>query len=382
MTTIKKNTIIEKNHVSNSSKITRNFNINVNKDEPELNDFLLSFSLFNRRPSKISLYSDFNPDAFWTILTEKYKINKKSIYSNTEVYPIGEGNFLANNRYTIELNTNTVITFLELDKMPDEETGYITNVVVYYDNSKVDMNQIFDNIMPSVLVINQKDDTPNISLIKYGFNQTLDLEPLMTSQDKIIKSDNKNFKYYYSESVTKNISDIIESFNASDSGLNIFHGEKGTGKTSLLLSIMDKIARKIIYVPNNLVDSILNNPDFFSLLKRVHNALIVIDDCEIINSNPMRYDNFNMCISQLVDGLQSNAINTQILLIYNTMDEQNINRNINNKLLDIKFDRLNSKNANKLAALKNNDNTYSTDVRLIDVLNDRQIISKNKLAYE
>lgn len=362
-------------------KITRNFNINVNKDEPDLNDFLLSFSLFNRRPSKISLYSDFNPEVFWNILNQSYKLTPKSVYCNSEIYPIGDKAFLANHRYTVELNKHIVITFLELDKMPDEETGYITNVIIYYDNSKVEMSDIFKDITPAMIVNSQNDDLPNISMIKYNMNSTLDLEPLMISEENIIKCDHKSFKNYYSDNIIKDINAIIKSFNSADKGLNIFSGEKGTGKTTFLLSIMDKINRKIIYIPNNLVDSVLGNPEFFSMLKRLHNALIVIDDCENFSNNIMRSDSFNSYISQLVDGIQSSAINTQILLIYNNK-ENTFDVPLNNMLQTYEFTSLSKDKANKLGSMLSNENNYTTDSRLIDVLRDTNPSKiKNALSY-
>jgi hypothetical protein len=212
-------------------------------------------------------------------------------------------------------------------------------------------------------------------------NSTLDLEPLMISEENIIKCDHKSFKNYYSDDITKNINHIIKSFNSTDKGLNIFTGVKGTGKTTFLLSIMEKINRKIIYIPNNLVDSVLGNPEFFSMLKRLHNALIVIDDCENFSNNIMRSDSFNSYISQLVDGIQSSAINTQILLIYNNK-ENTFDVPLNNMLQTYEFTALTKDKANKLGSMLSNENSYNKECRLIDVLRDvNPNKTKTNLAY-
>jgi putative ribosome biogenesis GTPase RsgA len=50
----------------------------------------------------------------------------------------------------------------------------------------------------------------------------------------------------------------------SEKGLSVLWGERGTGKTSIINYLADKLDRIVIFIPNNLIEHTINNPDFMT----------------------------------------------------------------------------------------------------------------------
>lgn len=117
------------------------------------------------------------------------------------------------------------------------------------------------------------------------------------------------------------IHDIIEDALAVDSsGLILLHGPPGTGKTSYIKSLLSTHGkRNFIYIPNDLVNELLQ-PDFISFLLTSRNSILVIEDAEkVITSREQNPGNSVVStILQLTDGLFSDFLNIKVICTFNT----------------------------------------------------------------
>lgn len=113
---------------------------------------------------------------------------------------------------------------------------------------------------------------------------------------------------------------IIEELDVQKkSGIVIFHGEPGTGKSYYLRYLMSKLKRKILYIPSSMVSSI-TTPSFVTMLKKHKNSILLIEDAD----NVLRKrDDFSdiQSISTLLnisDGILSDVMNLAVIATFNT----------------------------------------------------------------
>ena len=112
---------------------------------------------------------------------------------------------------------------------------------------------------------------------------------------------------------------IVETIKSKDkTGLMIFHGEPGTGKTSYIKWLSGQTHRRFIYIPSYMVRSI-TDPSFMSLFLRLKDTVFVIEDAE--ESLGPRVQGGNSIVSTLLnltDGILANALNCQFICTFNT----------------------------------------------------------------
>ena len=112
---------------------------------------------------------------------------------------------------------------------------------------------------------------------------------------------------------------IVESINEERSGLYLFCGEPGTGKSSYIATLTQmKTNKKFIYLPSYLFNS-LDSPALMKLFLDNCNAIFIIEDGEKLLVN--RENDINSPITALLnmsDGLIGQLLNSQIICTFNT----------------------------------------------------------------
>ncbi len=115
--------------------------------------------------------------------------------------------------------------------------------------------------------------------------------------------------------------EIISALNNKLSGLYLFYGDPGTGKSSYIKYLLNSVTtRKIVYVPINLIDSLIS-PDFLPLLISNRNLILVIEDAEkALLSREENTGNSSIvsAILNLTDSFIGNALNVSIIATFNT----------------------------------------------------------------
>ena len=116
--------------------------------------------------------------------------------------------------------------------------------------------------------------------------------------------------------VSDNVLDIIKSKDRT--GLMIFHGPAGTGKTSYIKWLSGQTHRRFIYIPSYMVRAI-TEPTFMSLFLTLKDTVFIIEDAE--ESLGPRHSGGNSIVSTLLnltDGILANALNCQFICTFNT----------------------------------------------------------------
>lgn len=134
---------------------------------------------------------------------------------------------------------------------------------------------------------------------------------------KLYKYDPKNYNDDFQE-VYERICSLIEK--DKDPSLMLFYGKPGTGKTSIIKSIIAKYKTKsFVLIDGYMLNSISNSNlmDYFSMNE---NTVFIIEDCErIIRSRDLDYNNNIMSVLlNVTGGIIGDSLNLKFILTFNT----------------------------------------------------------------
>jgi hypothetical protein len=346
-------------------KSSNKINLNINSDDENLNDFLYSWSEFGVRPSKISLHGIFDSGKFLNYLETLTftQITNSTDFVTTDDVPI------INQKVLINLNVNgftdTFLTYTHLDKI--HEKSLISDVSIFYTgSSKEKVEKIVEDI--SELSIQSDEPTElvdtKVNLLSLGQNG-FELEKHFISKDF------EDIEYYYEDTVIKKVKKILKSINKDKTGLTIFCGERGCGKTTLLSYISSKLDKNVIFIPCNLIETSINNFEFRIFLKQNPNSVIILDDVELYFSQLYAKSTFfTNNLLQLIDGFYSSELNLNIILSLNC-DSSDIDKNLfeSNCLIDlVEVGKLSLKKVNELCDYLDKKNKFDVDTKLIDII--------------
>ena len=340
-------------------------NININKDDFNLNDYLFVFDSFKSRPNKILLYESYLPAEFIEIITSLSGDNQTKTLLR-EIIP-SDDDYVTNDKVFLQISETIFISYVHVNQ--DSDAHLVGEVTIYYKGAS-DM-KILDQLIEKLSEISATiSDTANICK-----TNTLSVNGGQLELESIeIKDPNEddNFESYYHPETFKGTKKLIKLINKSNRGISILWGERGTGKTSMLKHILFQIEKMSIFMPNNMVDTTVNNPDFKNFVKRHPNLVIVIDDCEIFFNEAYTKSNmFTSNILQLVEGFLSETLNLQFILSFNIEDDSDIDHTLidSNNLIDIvEFQYLDEKGSKELISNLNIKHKVHGDSKLIDIL--------------
>jgi hypothetical protein len=128
----------------------------------------------------------------------------------------------------------------------------------------------------------------------------------------------------YGEEFVKISEDLVKNLNSSKSGLYLFHGAPGTGKSSYIKYLCSGvIKRKLAYIPVGLISKLVS-PDMMPLLMSNKNIVLVIEDAEKALLSRDEGDNSDLVstILNLTDGFLGHALNISIIATFNTSKDK------------------------------------------------------------
>ena len=187
-----------------------------------------------------------------------------------------------------------------------------------------------------------------------------------------ITTPDMNLELNYGEDFVKISESLIDSLNNEKSGLYLFHGSPGTGKSSYIKYLCSGVVnRKIVYIPVGLIGS-LTSPDMMPLLMDNKDLILVIEDAEkaLVSRDEAGRSDLVSTILNLTDGFLGSALNITVVATFNTAKEK-----IDDALLRkgrlkhcYEFVKLTKKQAQRLAESLNLPATdITTDMTLADV---------------
>jgi len=344
-------------------------NININKEDSSINDFLLIFDGMKQRPNRLVIHDTLSGKEFDEIIQKNIISEKMDSNFLTEFLP-SDDDYIINRKVLRQLNDDLWISYVEINK--NSESFLVNEVCFYYKDVKQEkeLDEIFLEI--SECVVDYDDDNIDKVNTLYLSNNLLELEPLIINQE--IEIDNM-----YTSKIIKEVDKLVKTIKKKNKGLSIFTGEKGLGKTNMCKYLASKVDRMSIFIPNNMVEQTINNPEFRNFIKKYDKCLLIVDDCEFLY-NPVygKMNYFTNNILQLIDGFISDHLNLQVILVFNDIEE-NLDENLldcNNLLNIIEFELLDAETASDLSKSIGNNKKFKEESRLIDVFNSKK--NKNK----
>lgn len=219
----------------------------------------------------------------------------------------------------------------------------------------------------------------------------------MTSIDNggYINLKRMDFKYnnIYSNNETYN-DDLIEKENLIDdfikngnTGLMLFHGIPGAGKTSYIKSLIDRHKKvKFIYMPNQMFSQI-EAPSFVSFFSRHPGSIIVIEDGETLLKERNDGNVYISTLLNLTDGLLGEALRIKVVCTFNCgINEIDSALKRKGRLkFSYEFKELGAEKSNELLKKLGHDYETKEPMPLTDIINyDKekyQAVKKNKIGF-
>ena len=176
-----------------------------------------------------------------------------------------------------------------------------------------------------------------------------DFEPI-----KVDIPENMDLELNYGKDFLAVDKTIKERLGEKSSGLYMFHGPPGTGKTTYIKHLAATIDRDFIYVPTSMLEFFTSDPNSLSVLLQRPNSVLILEDAE--KAIMKREDNgMASSVSSLLnlsDGIMSDILKTAVVLTYNC-PRQDVDEALRRKgrlRADYEFDYLKLDDAKKLAA--------------------------------
>ena len=126
-------------------------------------------------------------------------------------------------------------------------------------------------------------------------------------------------KKYYTEDFQPVHKHIVDNLQKNESGLYLFHGEPGTGKTTYIKYLASVLKRDMIYVPVAFIDSLVD-PSFLPALLKKRHSVLVIEDAEkaLLAREPGDSSSLVSAILNITDGIMGNVFSISVIATYNS----------------------------------------------------------------
>ena len=165
---------------------------------------------------------------------------------------------------------------------------------------------------------------------------------------------------------------IIENLNKNESGLYLFHGDPGTGKTTYIKYLSSLVNRELIYVPTSFVDFIAD-PSFLPALLHKKHSVLVIEDAEkaLLARDPSDSSSIVSTILNITDGIMANVFNIAVIATYNS-PRQSVDKALLRKGRlkgEYRFDKLTIPTAQKIMDKVKPGYTVTEEMSLADIYN-------------
>lgn len=344
--------------------------INVSKDDHNLNDFLLCWENFGQRPNRILIHNTYSSKLFNKAINDF--ILDKNVF--TEVIPDSE-ELIINDKMFVKLDEDCYLSYIVSDRNMDN--SFIDSITFYFNNG-YDKVQDFVELLNECVLDFCDDDSNKLNTI--GLSQNgLELEPV-----NFHNIDLENIEMFYNEQTFKSVDKAIKKIKKADKGLTILYGDRGTGKTSIINHLATKLDRIIMFIPNNMIEHTINNPDFRRFIKKYDRPIIVLDDCEMLFNEMYKSNPIANNLIQMVDGFLSDTMNVNIIALFNTDTEDDIDESLldcNNLIDVIEFELLSNEEANELAKHLGSNKKYKNKTRVIDIIKKRSSNEASKIGF-
>ena len=185
----------------------------------------------------------------------------------------------------------------------------------------------------------------------------------------------------------QNISEFI---NSETSGISIFHGIPGCGKSTYIRHLIESNPKISFYILDSSIFNYITDSSFIRFLIDNKNGIFILEDCEsLLASREESYNNTLATLLNISDGLLGDSLNIKFICTFNS-DLNSIDKALLRKgRLKVKyeFDKLDKCKAQKLIDSLNKNYTVTEPMPLCDIYNidvdtGHKVIKQNKIGFQ
>jgi len=199
------------------------------------------------------------------------------------------------------------------------------NIFIYIDRTlkdegrieilfQQDRVQLAEKIAKELIQLKLRISKRNhIHLVIPGNNGGLDKSPIKINKPKV-----KIETHYNDDLVLLHLKSLTYLKANNESGLFLFHGQPGTGKSTYIRYLIHSVKKRVIFISPNLAGN-LDSPTFTAFLIKNPNSIFVIEDAEnLIVSRDSENNSAISMILNLTDGLLGEGLGIQFICTFNT----------------------------------------------------------------
>ena len=188
----------------------------------------------------------------------------------------------------------------------------------------------------------------------------------------------------YGDGFTKINKKIIDSLESNHSGLYMFHGPPGTGKSTYIKYLASKVNKDAIFFPTSLIGNI-TSPEIVNLLVKKQNCILILEDAEkaIVKRDGNGEASLVSTLLNMTDGILGDVLKLNVIVTYNCkraeIDEALLRKG--RLKAEYSFDPLNKENAAKLIKKLKIKMEAEDKLTLADIYNyqkDEELIGKRE----
>ena len=299
--------------------------------------YSLYYNMFGTYPYEFEICQFLEPlSSFDNFTKEDFKFAKKYIYKYDKYHRVDFIKTLYNisnrNKENSYITSFSGITMIILDKYIiywNQESSFAVlcpEYITIEENIKIDCDKIhFLNIAFCGDVWNNEFKINDyLEYIKLKKERVLPMYHYVIHGPQGFDVTDFPLKDYININISENYNDdlpyeeTIKFLNTKDeSGLIIFNGIPGTGKSFLIRHLITNLKDKDFIIINESCLSYISDPTFLKLMMKYNNSVIILEDCEQILVDRNNGNGLISTLLNLSDGIISDAFNLKFICTFN-----------------------------------------------------------------
>jgi hypothetical protein len=340
--------------------------------------FYESYYLINKFNQKLVEYTvdDYFESNQLVNLNSFIKLLVKNGYGETHIYRHNTYFNKKEQRYSIDwylfLKDEQIVMSVNNDNVKNlEDITFRPHEVLAVETMNTTELMLIFELAEKCTVEIQHDTKRYINIVSSMPRDGLRLNKYEIRQPQI-----NDLNLYYGKGFEQKHEEIMKMIHQKErSGLFIFHGLTGSGKTNYIRYLISqaKPETNFIFYPITLLRE-LANPQLITFISDYQHSVLVIEESEDSVQTRDSFSTDKTSIANLLnisDGLLSDVLNLKIISTFNT-DIRNLDKALlrEGRLLGIhKFGELSVDNANKISELNKLNKTFDKPVTLAQIFN-------------
>lgn len=196
-----------------------------------------------------------------------------------------------------------------------------------------------------------------------------------------IKRTEVDFDTHYNDDFKDAYKKTLSFLNEQESGLIVWHGEKGSGKTTAIRHLLTHTDKNYLLVTNSIAAH-MAEPEFIAFMMENKDSVFILEDCEqiLMAREENRFGGAIANILNMSDGLMSDIFNIKFICTFNT-DIANIDEALlrpGRCFVNYEFKALNKDKSTALLQSLGHDVTSPKEHTLAEIYNYETLVKEKK----